>query len=96
MALRYSGKFGVIRSFVEEKIGLFLLLIKLSVKVSIPKIFEINPRISSTVMMRNKIGFKDCLWWVQSRLSLPLDNPKEVKVGTKIFRMSDEYVFTPG
>ena len=60
-----------------------------------PKIFEINPRISSTVMMRNKIGFKDCLWWVQSRLSLPLDNPKEVKVGTKIFRMSDEYVFTP-
>lgn len=28
------------------------------------KIFEINPRLSSTVMMRNLIGFKDCVWWI--------------------------------
>jgi carbamoyl-phosphate synthase large subunit len=60
-----------------------------------PKIFEINPRISSTVMMRNKIGFKDCLWWIKSKLKLPLDKPEEIKVGTKIFRMANEYVFTP-
>jgi carbamoyl-phosphate synthase large subunit len=60
-----------------------------------PKIFEINPRISSTVMMRNKIGFKDCLWWVKSKLKLPLDKPEEIKIGTKIFRMANEYVFTP-
>ena len=60
-----------------------------------PKIFEINPRISSTVMMRDKIGFKDCLWWVKSKLKLPLDRPKEIKIGTKIFRMANEYVYTP-
>jgi len=60
-----------------------------------PKIFEINPRISSTVMMRNKIGFKDCLWWIKSKLKLPLVKPEEIKVGTKIFRMANEYVFTP-
>ncbi len=28
------------------------------------KIFEINPRLSSTVFMRNLIGFKDCVWWI--------------------------------
>lgn len=28
------------------------------------KIFEINPRLSSTVLMRNLIGFKDCAWWI--------------------------------
>ena len=60
-----------------------------------PKIFEINPRISSTVMMRHKIGFKDCLWWVQSHLNLPSMKPKEVQVGTKIFRMANECVFNP-
>jgi carbamoyl-phosphate synthase large subunit len=60
-----------------------------------PKIFEINPRISSTVMMRNKIGFKDCLWWVKSKLKIPLDKPEEIKIGTNIFRMANEYVFTP-
>ncbi len=27
-------------------------------------IFEINPRLSSTVMMRNKMGFKDLVWWI--------------------------------
>ena len=28
-------------------------------------IFEINPRISSTVMIRHKLGFTDCLWWIE-------------------------------
>ena len=27
-------------------------------------IFEINPRISSTVLMRDMLNFKDCVWWV--------------------------------
>ena len=42
-----------------------------------------------------RIGFKDCLWWIQSHLKLPLDKPEEIKVGTTIFRMANEYVFTP-
>jgi carbamoyl-phosphate synthase large subunit len=29
------------------------------------KIFDINPRISSTVKMRDLLGFKDCLWWIK-------------------------------
>lgn len=59
------------------------------------KPFEINPRISSTVMMRNKIGFKDLLWWLKAHLKLSLGKPQQVKVGTKIFRMSSEYIFSP-
>jgi carbamoyl-phosphate synthase large subunit len=31
-------------------------------------IFEINPRLSSTVMMRHKMGFKDCVWWINYNL----------------------------
>ena len=27
-------------------------------------IFEINPRISSTVLMRDMLNFKDCVWWI--------------------------------
>jgi carbamoyl-phosphate synthase large subunit len=27
-----------------------------------PRVFEINPRFSSTVLMRHRIGFSDVLW----------------------------------
>jgi len=60
-----------------------------------PKIFEINPRLSSTVMMRNRIGFQDCLWWIKYKLGVPVDKREKVKVGTKIFRMSNEHIFVP-
>jgi carbamoyl-phosphate synthase large subunit len=34
------------------------------------KIFDINPRLSSTVKMRDLIGFKDCLWWINEKLNI--------------------------
>ena len=34
------------------------------------KIFEINPRLSSTVLMRNLIGFKDCVWWINDLIGI--------------------------
>ena len=71
------------------------LNVQLKITDTGPKIFEINPRISSTVMMRHKIGFKDCLWWVQAHLNLPMDPLPNIKNGTKIFRMSNECVFSP-
>ncbi|WP_165176976.1 ATP-grasp domain-containing protein [Desulfovibrio sp. ZJ369] len=37
-------------------------------------IFEINPRLSSTVFFRNMIGFKDAHWWIQSLLGVQVDN----------------------
>lgn len=31
-------------------------------------VFEINPRLSSTVRLRYKAGFKDCIWWLEMLL----------------------------
>ena len=33
----------------------------------IPHVFEINPRFSSTVKMRDMIGFKDLIWSIESK-----------------------------
>ena len=36
-------------------------------------IFEINPRISSTVYIRNYFGFHDLLWWITDILNISID-----------------------
>jgi carbamoyl-phosphate synthase large subunit len=53
-------------------------------------IFEINPRLSSTVMMRNKMGFKDFIWWLNYKLKkkLPKKCPKIKKCS--MVKYSDE------
>lgn len=52
-------------------------------------IFEINPRLSSTVMMRNKIGFLDCIWWVNYFLKKKLVK-KKIRKNAKIIKFFDE------
>jgi carbamoyl-phosphate synthase large subunit len=44
-------------------------------------IFEINPRLSSTVMMRHMLGFKDCIWWINYFLDKKI--PKKPKIKMK-------------
>ena len=41
-----------------------------------PRIFEINPRFSSTVLMRHRIGFCDLLWAIDESQGLDIDLPK--------------------
>ena len=43
-------------------------------------------------MMRNKIGFQDCVWWVKSFFNIPIHEVNILNPGTKIFRMSRECV----
>ena len=38
--------------------------VQLKYKKSRYAIFEINPRLSSTVLMRDMLNFKDCYWWI--------------------------------
>lgn len=59
-----------------------------------PRIFEINPRLSSTVRMRDPMGFRDLRWWLTgdddgmlARFTVP--------VGTRLFRRADEAVVWP-
>ena len=44
-------------------------------------IFEINPRLSSTVLMRDMLGFKDCIWWIEYFLNKK--TPSNVKIKYK-------------
>ena len=43
------------------------------------KIFDINARLSSTVKMRDLIGFQDCLWWIKEKLNIKDNSPVKIK-----------------
>jgi carbamoyl-phosphate synthase large subunit len=61
-----------------------------------PVVFEINPRFSSTVMMRHRLGFKDCQWWVRDFFRMPVSDYCVPQSGTLVYRMSTEYVVPRG
>lgn len=59
-----------------------------------PRIFEINPRLSSTVMMRHLLGFSDLLWWLDGREGRS-PAPFIAPVGARVMRLSRELVVRP-
>lgn len=56
-----------------------------------PQVFEINPRFSSTVMMRHLVGFHDLLWAIASFGGTPM-SPAHIPPGPTIYRLSREIV----
>ena len=72
--------------------GDLFINVQLRLRDGIPYIFEINPRFSSTVMMRHKIGFEDFIWTVNSYVGKPVEAYRKPQEGTMIFRVSDERV----
>ncbi len=56
-----------------------------------PVLFEINPRISSTVVFRHKLGFEDLLWAIEDIANLPLRAYNKPKAGTQFYRGLSEY-----
>ena len=66
--------------------------VQLKMKGDGPRVFEINPRLSSTVMMRHRLGFRDCEWWVRSFFGMPLGEISAPAVGAVVYRMSTECV----
>jgi len=60
-----------------------------------PLLFEINPRISSTVVFRDILGFQDLKWWISDVLNLPSLEYKKPIPGTKFYRGNAEYVIYP-
>lgn len=71
--------------------GDFFLNVQLRLEEGIPYVFEINPRFSSTVMMRHKFGFKDFIWsldWLEknhtSTYVPPLVNLRAYKVTNEL------------
>lgn len=52
-------------------------------------IFEINPRLSSTVMMRHMLGFKDCIWWIEFFLNNKIPTKPKIQ-NKKILKILEE------
>jgi len=57
-----------------------------------PKLFEINPRFSSTVIFRDHVGFKDLIWCVNDNLKIDynLSYNNKQNIGKKFYRIFDE------
>ena len=77
---------------IAEKINLNgSINIQLKIYKNKISIFEINPRLSSTVMMRHMLGFKDCVWWVEFFLYQKF--PKKTNIQQKkILKILEERV----
>jgi len=51
------------------------------------KVFDINTRLSSTVMMRHILGFKDCVWWIKDYFKIKFTNKiKNIRGDVIIFK----------
>lgn len=75
---------------IFNKPGLFNIQLRLTKEG--PKLFEINPRVSSTVVFRDKLGFQDLRWWVMEILNISLPQYIPVPAGIKIYRGNYEYI----
>ena len=58
-----------------------------------PMIFEINPRFSSTVAFRHKLGFQDVVWSLQEQVLGEVTNySPHYTIGTRMYRIFDELI----
>ncbi len=87
-----TGISGILTTIAENINGDFFINVQLRMCDDIPYIFEINPRFSSTVVMRHKLGFKDVLWTILSNFNMQIEEYVPPKLGTKAFRLSDELI----
>jgi carbamoyl-phosphate synthase large subunit len=59
-----------------------------------PMVFEINPRFSSTVVMRHKLGFRDVEWSLQEQiLGRGTKYNLLYPVGTRLCKIYDEWIY---
>ena len=58
-----------------------------------PRLFEINPRLSSTVMFRHRLGFKDLQWWLAEQTGEHVAGDfVPPQAGIRFYRGSSEYI----
>lgn len=72
--------------------GDFFINVQLRMEGERAYVLEINPRFSSTIMMRNKIGFQDVIWSLLASLEYEIPCYITPNTGTRIFRVADELV----
>lgn len=59
-----------------------------------PRVFEINPRFSSTVLMRHLLGFSDLIWSLDELDGKPVEFPR-IPAGEKVARTHDAQKLGP-
>lgn len=57
-----------------------------------PKVFEINPRFSSTVRFRDKLGFRDFIWSLMDSRGLAIGDYRAPSPGIRMYRGADEII----
>ncbi len=57
-----------------------------------PMLFEINPRLSSTLVFRDMLGFSDLQWWIFSKSDQKIPAYQKPKIGTIFYRGIAEYI----
>ncbi|WP_270428619.1 ATP-grasp domain-containing protein [Acinetobacter johnsonii] len=57
-----------------------------------PRLFEINPRLSSTLVFRDKMGFRDLEWLLSQRIGMPIAKYIPPTTGTRFYRGVQEYI----
>lgn len=57
-----------------------------------PKVFEINPRFSSTVGFRHRLGFRDFEWSMLTALGEPLPPYVAPRAGVRMYRVGTEVI----
>jgi len=78
---------------VSNAIGSYLAVnVQLRMTEQGPRIFEINPRFSSTVMMRHCIGFQDLAWVCDVRAGVTVPPLTRIPEGTQVFRRYREVI----
>lgn len=70
--------------------------IQLRLTASGPLLFEINPRLSSTLVFRDKMGFCDLRWWLADVLGFDMPPYQPPQIGTRFYRGAQEYVCSSG
>jgi len=97
----YSGYGEVIENInisnLLEKIAVKLDLVgsinvQLRIKENQPKVFEINPRFSSTVLFRHLLGFEDLIWSIEDLMGYTLSDNRSNVVGRKFYKGFEEYI----
>ena len=58
-----------------------------------PRVFEINPRFSSTVLMRHRVGYTDVLWAIAEAEGKAVCLPKNLPVNQIMVRVQEALVF---
>jgi len=78
---------------IAEAVGLVgAINVQLRLAEDGPKVFEINPRFSSTVGFRHKVGFRDFIWSLFERRNLKIESYCPPAVGTTLYRMTIEVI----